>query len=211
MSHEADEPGSPRLGARDALAIMTDARQRARHELSASQSVLFATWGIAFLVSYGAVWLSVRGQRPYAGPGTAAIVTVFMVGAAAIAVTVVLIGRAASGVGGWSALQRRILLLSYVARYLAMFALEGALAEAGASRAVIGVFGAAAPLLVIGLACAAGSALRLSWPVFGIGVWLVVVAAASGYAGPAGVWGVDALAAGLAFLVMAGIRKVRAW
>jgi hypothetical protein len=33
-----------------------------------------------------------------------------------------------------------------------MFALEGALAHAGASRAVIGVFEASAPVLVAGLA-----------------------------------------------------------
>jgi hypothetical protein len=46
----------------------------------------------------------------------------------------------------------------------------------------------------------------LDWPVFGLGLWLLAVAAAGGFAGPAGVWGVDALAAGLAYLPMAAIE-----
>ena len=37
----------------------------------------------------------------------------------------------------------------------------------------------------------------------------ISVAAFSGFAGPAGVWAVDALAVGVPFLVMAGITLVR--
>ena len=40
---------------------------------------------------------------------------------------------------------------------------------------------------------------------FGLGIWLVTVAAVGAFAGPAGVWGVDALAGGLAFLLAAVI------
>ncbi len=86
-----------------------------------------------------------------------------------------------------------------------MFGLEGALARAGASRAVIGVFEAAAPILVAGLIYLAGSALRLNWPLSGLGIWLVAVAAGGAFAGPVGVWAVGALAGGLAFLLMAAI------
>jgi hypothetical protein len=194
------------MDAQSAAAIMQQARERAQRELRVRRPALFATWGLAFLIGYGAIWLSVRGQRPYYGPTTAAIVTAFLTGAFALAVTVVLVGRAVTGVGGWSARQRRTHLLSFGCGYAGVFALEGALAHAGATRPVIGVFGAAAPMLVIGLAYAATSTIWLEWPVFCLGIWLITAAALSGFAGPAGVWAVDALAGGLAFLLMAAIR-----
>jgi hypothetical protein len=50
------------------------------------------------------------------------------------------------------------------------------------------------------------SIVQLNWPLAGLGVWLLAVVAAGGYAGPAGVWGVNALGAGLAYLLMAVIE-----
>ena len=205
MNNGADMDEAAGMDAQDAAVILREAGERARRELRVRRPTLFVTWGLAFLISYGAVWLSVRGQRPYAGPTSAAIVAITLVGAFALAVTVVLVGRAVTGVGGWSARQRRTLLLAFACGYAAVFALEGALFHAGASRPVIGVFGAAAPMLVIGLACAAASTIRLEWPVFGLGIWLIAAAAFGGFAGPVGVWAVGALAGGLAFLLMAAV------
>ena len=74
---------------------------------------------------------------------------------------------------------------------------------------VISVFTASSPLLVAGVVLVAGTAAWLNWYAFGLGVWLIAVAALSGFAGPAGVWAVDALAVGVPFLVMAGITLVR--
>jgi hypothetical protein len=114
--------------------------------------------------------------------------------------------RADSGVGGLSAIRRRASFLSVLIGLAAMFALGGALAHAGASRAVISVFEASAPVLVAGLFYLSTSIVQLNWPVAGLGVWLLAVAAVGGFAGPAGVWGVNALAAGLAYLLMAAIE-----
>jgi hypothetical protein len=114
--------------------------------------------------------------------------------------------RADSGVGGLSAVRQRIHFLAVLAGLAAMFVLEGALAHAGASRSVIGIFEASAPILVAGLFYFTTSAVWLDWPVLGLGVWLLAVAAVGGFAGPNGVWAVDALAAGLAYLLMAAIE-----
>ncbi len=67
------------------------------------------------------------------------------------------------------------------------------------------VFEAAAPILVAGLFYLTSSALWLDWPVSGLGIWLVAVAAGAAYAGPVGVWAVGALAGGPAFLLTAVI------
>ncbi len=189
-----------------AAVILADARVQARHQLRLRYPVLLATWGLMYLLGYGALWLSVRGQHPYQGPTPAALLALTIIVAAAMAITVVLVGRAVSGIGGSSALQRRVYVLASVAGFVGLLTLEAALDHAGASRAVLGVYGAAAPILLTGMIYAASSAIWLDWTVFGLGLWLVAVAAGSGFAGPVTVWAVDALGAGIAFLAAAAIR-----
>jgi hypothetical protein len=206
MKDGADEETGMDL--QQASAIMQETRDRARRALVVRRPVLLAVWGAAWMVSDGAIWLSVRGQRPYNGPTPAALATLTMVIAAAAVFAVIYVGRAGSGVGGLSVLQRRILLLSYLGGYVALFTLEAAIDHAGASRAVLGVYGAAAPILLVALIIAASAAVFLDWSLLGLGLWLLAVAAGSGFAGPVTVWAVSALAGGGALLVMAvvGLR-----
>jgi hypothetical protein len=205
MKDGTDSDGGTGLDALGAAAIMQDARERAQHELGISYRALFAAYGLLYLIGYGTVWLSVRGQRPYHGPGTTALVVLTLLATAAVVVTVVVVGRAVTGVGGWSARQRRVALLSFVSALIGVYLLEGALYSAGASWSVIGVYGATAPMLVTGMAYAFSSAFWANWSVFGLGLWLILVAATGAYAGPVGVWAVGALAAGLAFLLLAAV------
>jgi hypothetical protein len=204
MEDGADEETGMDL--QQASAIMQEARDRARRALVVKRPVLLAVWGAAWIVSDGVIWLSVRGQRPYNGPTPAALLTLTMVIAAATVFAVIYIGRAGSGVGGLSVLQRRILLLAYLGGYVALFTLEAAIDHAGASRAVLAVYGAAAPILLVALIIAAGAAVFLDWSLLSLGLWLLAVAAGSGFAGPVTVWAVSALAGGGALLVMAVIR-----
>lgn len=207
MKDGADEEAGMDL--QQASAILQEARDRARRALVVRRPVLLAVWGAAWVVSDGAIWLSVRGQRPYNGPTPAALMTLSAAIAAATVFAVIYIGRAGSGVGGLSVLQRRILLLSYLGGYVALFTLEAAIDHAGASRAVIGVYGAAAPVLLVALIIAASAAVFLNWSMFGLGLWLLVVAAGGGFVGPVAVWAVCALAGGGALLVMAVIELCR--
>ena len=203
MTDGADEEAGMDL--QQASAIMREARGRARRALVVRRPVLLAVWGVAWVVSDGVIWLSVRGQRPYSGPTPAALATLTLVIAAAAIFAVIYVGRAGSGVGGLSVRQRSILLLSYVGGYIALFTLEGAIDHAGASRAVLGVYGAVAPVLLVAMIIAASAAVFLDWSLLGLGLWLLAVAAGSGFAGPVAVWAVSALAGGGALLVMAVI------
>jgi hypothetical protein len=198
------DDGTP-MALAEAAVIMQEAGDRARRQLQVSHRVTFTIWGLGLLLGYGAMWLAVRAQRPVHGPPPAAFAVVALLGAASV-MSGVAGARADSGVGGLSAIRRRVHFLAVLAGLAAMFALEGALVHAGASRPVVGVFEASAPVLVAGLFYFTTSAVWLDWPVFGLGVWLVAVAAVGCFAGPAGVWGVDALAAGLAYLLMAAIE-----
>jgi hypothetical protein len=196
--------GTP-MDAAQAAVIMQEAGQRARRQFQVRHRGTFTLWGLALLLGYGTMWLAVRGQRPFHGPEPAAFAVVALIANASVMAGMAE-ARADSGVGGLSAVRRRVHSLAVLAGLAAMFALEGALSRAGADRAVIGVFEASAPILVAGLFYLTASSVWLDWPVFGLGLWLLVVAAVGCFAGPAGVWGVDALAAGLAYLLMAAIE-----
>jgi hypothetical protein len=197
------------LDAPGAAVIMQEAGLRARRELAVNQPAIFATWALVYLLGYGTVWLSVRGQQPYHAPAGWALGLLTLLAVVALAVTATVTDRATSGVGGVSAVRRRVYYLSLAAGWLGVIIMQIALRSAGASHGVIGVFTASSPLLVAGVVLVAGTAAWLNWYRCALGVWLIAVAAFSGFAGPAGTWAVDALAVGLPFLLMAGIRLFR--
>jgi hypothetical protein len=198
-----DAGQEPELDPAAALGILRSAQKRARHELTVSPPAMLAAWGVIYLFAYGVLWLSVRGQRPFAGPTPGATSTVAIFVLVALAITVAIVGRATAGVGGRRAIQRRMYYIALPIGYAGVFLLEAALDHGGASRAVVALMGASGPVLVTGLAYMVSSAIDLAWPVFGLGAWLVVTAAGSAFAGPVGVWAVDGLSGGLAFLLAA--------
>jgi hypothetical protein len=102
--------------------------------------------------------------------------------------------------------RRRLLFVTSFLGYAGAFALEGALAHAGAGRPVLGVFEAVAPILVTGLLYLAISSSIQDWPVAALGLGLIIVAAVSGFAGPEAVWGIVAITVGPAFLLSAALQ-----
>lgn len=197
------------MDAHSAAAIMNEARWRAQRELTINRRAIFVTWALVYLLGYGTVWLSVRGQRPYHAPAGWALAVLVALAAAALAVTAQVRNRATRGVGGATALKRRIYLLSLAAGLAGVVIMQAALRYDGASPVAIGVYQASAPLLVAGVILVAGTAAWLNWYMCGLGIWLITVAACSGFAGPAGAWAVDALAVGLPFLLIAVIPRAR--
>jgi hypothetical protein len=198
------------LDVHEAAAILADARDRALRELRASYPLLFGVWGLFFLIGYGVLWLSVRGQHPYTGPTSVALLVLTLLLAAAGVTTVISVGRAVTGIGGTTAAVRRVHGLAQLLALAGVFTLEGGLAHAHASDSLLGVYGAVAPLLVTGVVYAASPAIWQDWSTRALGAWLVLVAAGSAYAGPVGVWGVAGLGAAVGLWVMAAVARRRA-
>jgi hypothetical protein len=186
-----------------AAALIKQAQDHARDEFAIKQPWLYAAWGVAWFIGTGAMWLSVRGQHPYRGPAGWSVAILVVLIVAAIAATVFITSRATRGVGGTSARQGIIFGLCWPAGFVALFLVEGALSHAGASAAVMGVIGAVGPLLVTGLIYFTAAAMWVDWTMLALGGWLLVVAAAGGWAGPVGALAVDALAGGGGFLATA--------
>jgi hypothetical protein len=196
------------MNAADAAAIMAEADARARHILRPDHRVTFLVWGALWFLGDGVMWLAVRGQHPYHGPNPGGYAATVLL-AVLVSLASVSQSRAETGVRGRSVLNRWTYSLSALAGLGGAFAIEGALVRAGASRPVVGVFEAAAPVLVIGLLYLARFSAEQDWAVAGLGLWLVIVAAVGAYAGPQNVWAVAALAVGPAFLLVAALQQRR--
>ena len=194
------------MNASDAAAIMAEAAARARRTLRPDHRVTLLVYGLIWFLGDGLMWLLVRGQHPYHGvnPGGYAAVVIL-----SVLVSLASVGqaRAESGVHGPSVVRRWAFFLSVLAGIGGAFAIEGALAHAGASRPVIGVFEAVAPIAVIGLVYLARFSAEQDWVMAGLGLWLIIVAAVAAYTGPQTVWAVAALAVGPALLLAAAVEQ----
>lgn len=196
-------PEDETLDPRTAAALIQQARAHARDELAIKQPRLYAAWGAAWLIGLGAMWLSVRGQHPYRDPAGWSVAILAALIVAAVAVTIITTSQATRGIGGASVRQDVMYGLAWPAGFAALFVIEGALSHAGASGKVMGVIGAAGPLLVTGLIYVVAAAIWLDRTMFGFGGWLLAVAAAAAWSGPVGALAVGALAGGGGFLAVA--------
>ena len=189
-----------------AAAIMAEASDRARRRLQPNLPAFYAVRGAIWILGYGLIWLAVRGQHPFHGPNAGGYAALVLITAGAVGLTAGQV-QAETGLRGLSVLRRWAYILSALAGFGAIFALEGALDRAGASPSVVGIFEASAPILVLGLLCLVRFSAERDWVAAGLGLWMVLVAAVGGYAGPATVWAVGALAVGLAFLLAAVVQS----
>jgi len=205
---EADAQGAAVMDTQGAAVIMQQARERAGRELRVRRPVLFVTWGLVLLIGYGAMWLSVRGQRPYTGPAWETLLLAFLLVLAAATITAQVVDWAASGVGGRSEVRRGIFVLALISGFAALEIEKSAMVHAGASTRVAAMLGAAAPMLAAGLVFVATSAPagRLNWPRLALGGWLLAVAVGGIWGGPVTNLAVCALAGGGGVLAMAAIE-----
>jgi hypothetical protein len=202
-------PDDEAMDAEAAARLIRETRDHAYDRLAVKQARMYGIWGVAWLIGLGTMWLSVRGQDPYTGPsGVSFAILGVLIALAAIA-SIAVVGRATRGIGGTSSQQGMLYGLSWAAGMAAVFTIEGALAHAGASGKVLGVMGAAGPLLVTGLIYVVGSAIWLDRVMFSVGLWLLAITAAGTWTGPVGLLLTGALAGGGGFLVAAALPWLR--
>jgi len=202
----ADEGGE--FDPKAAASLLKTTTRRAQRQFEFPSVLLTLIQAAALLAAYGAIWLSVRGQHPYSGPSGAALVELY----AFVAVAAVAVGlearRARAGVSRRSSRQEWTRAVPFIAAFLSVYVLMGALRYDGFSFAIVyGILPAAGPLIVVGAAAAGYAAAREDWQLLGLAVALVAIGAGSALAGPSGVWGVAGL--GLcALLVFRAIAQV---
>jgi hypothetical protein len=203
---DKDERG---LDPRDAARLLVQTQRRAQRELDFRSPWLSLLAAAAALVAFGAVWLSVRAQHPYKGPTVVGLLGLYAVVAIRIATVVYAHRRATAGVSGRSVSQRRAEGATLGVALVAVYVLMGALANNGASDAVVyGVYVGTATLIVLGTFWAARSALREDSMGLGLSIAIMLIAAGSAFAGPRGVWLSDGV--GLC-VVLLGYSAAQTW
>jgi hypothetical protein len=175
---------------REAAVLLDRTTLRARRQFEPNPPWLLAVRAVLALTVYGALWLSVRGQHPYAHPTAAVVPVGILVGIVTVVATVAVARRATAGISGRPRLRpAEIALLAVV--WIGVFVAMETLAGAGVSDTIVyGLLPATAPPILAGLAWAGIMAARADWRAFGSGLAAAAVGAVAVLAGPAGAWAV---------------------
>ena len=173
-----------------AAALLSQTTAAARRQFEPYPTWLLVIRAALALGVYGALWLSVRGQHPYAHPTAALIPVGVVAGVINVVATMVVARRATTGIGGrsrWRPAEMSVMVLVWIA----VFGVMGVLISDGVSdRIVYGLYPATAPVIVGGLAWAGTVAVRANWRLAASGLAAAAVGAVALLAGPAGAWAV---------------------
>jgi hypothetical protein len=181
------------LDPQHAAALLSQTTRQTRRQLQPAPPWLLVTRAVMVLVTFGGIYLSVRGQHPYHGPTTSDIPVLVAFVVINLAATVAVRQRALAGVRGRSRLRPAEITIA-VGAWAAVVLLLIALAGAGVSY----VDYPTTVLIIPGLVWAALSAARKDRLNCATGLAVVVVGVVGLYAGPAGSWAV----AGVGLCVM---------
>ncbi|GIJ00001.1 hypothetical protein CLV28_0998 [Sediminihabitans luteus] len=190
----------------ESLRLIRAQQDRAR-DLTPDGRVVYGTWGVAWLVGYGALWFSVDNADSAAGAWAFVLFGTLVL--AAIATTVVHTTRRSRGIAGPSAQVGTLYGIAWGIAFTAMSVTLGGLATAGASPDVVGLAANAMSCLVVGMLYFLTALVWGDRRVYVLGAWILLVGAVSPYVGYPGSYLLLATAAGGGFLVMAG-AEVRA-
>lgn len=199
-----------RFDPRDAADLLVSTRRTARRGFEQRTPLLYVFAAVVVGAAYGALWLSVRHQDPYVGPSLAVIGWVYAIVIVSVVVSATTYRRATRGVRGPSRREDAIRGVAIGVPWIAVYVFNGALHANGFGPAIVyGVFDAAAPWLVVGTALAALSAGRERWGEMAQGIAVLVIGTTAAFFGPAGVWGVLAVAGFVGLLVLGVSQYLR--
>lgn len=194
-SHDDDDALDPQLAAQ----ILGDGG-RIGSRLNPDPRVLFGVWGIAWLVGFGALWITARDAVDLQPAGWAFAVFYALL-AAAVVVTIVHVARRSRGLRGTSATTGAMYGWSWCVAFVVVGLVLGALARADADPAVMAIVSTALPCLVVGVLYMAGAATYRDGSWFALGAWIAVMAGIGAMAGVPSIYVVMSVAGGGGLLV----------
>ena len=203
---DEDERG---LDPREAARLLVQTERRAQRGLDFRSPWLSLLAAAVVLGGFGAVWLSVRGQHPYKGPTTPALVVLYALVLIRVGSVTFAHRRARAGVTGRAVRLRRAEGAALAVALIAVYLLMAALGHDGAGHAAFyWVYGVTATLIVLATFWATRAAVREDWHELAISTAIMLLAAGSALAGPRGMWLSDGV--GLC-VVLLGASAARAW
>lgn len=150
--------------------------------LSPNLVLMYAVWGTAWLIGFGAFHGASKGWLPIAYSLAATIFAICIV--AGVAVSAVLGIRSGSGVRGQGSFQGAVYGWSWMLGFATVFVLSARIGSLDLDFELTGMLINSIAILVVGLMYAAGAALWHETPMLVLAVWFTVVNIVSLIAGP---------------------------
>jgi hypothetical protein len=195
-THDADNALSPA----DSLALIDAQRRRTQRRLRPHPLGLYLPWGLAYLVAFGAVWLTLG---PGLLPRSATVVVVAVCAVGAVATTLTTLVRTHHGVDGPTRRVAGRYGWSWPLAFATLGVVNTQLIGLGVPHETISLIWSSSALVVVGLLTLAAG---LLWPGSGqylLGVWILVSAALSMVVGYPANFLVLSLGGGGGFVVLA--------
>ncbi len=203
------EDEGPALDPRSAATLLEESAKRARRQFDVTPPFLLLIGTLIFLVGFGSVWWSVRGQNPYVGPSGGALAVMYGGIVAWIMAVVTVVRRATSGVVGRSSKSRKY-RGGYVIIIVAYSIFQGALYHAGASHAIVyGIFPTSAPWLFAGTVFITLGVVREEAESLLLGAAVIVIGLASAFSGPITAWLISGIGLGAVLSSLAILQFAR--
>ena len=206
--HQKDDTAAEdeeELSPQGAAQLIEQTDRQAKGQLGYWQSPWLTIAAAAiWLVIYGTLWFSVRGQHPYTGPTGWALLTIysFIMITAITAAIVTKSRRPRQGVSGRTRRRNGYIGAAVGSAYIGAVVFQGALLHNGASHAIVyGVYPAVVSPIVLVAGAGVFAAVREDVRTLCAAIAIIGVLAGSAFAGPIWVWlscGVGGCAVGLA-------------
>lgn len=195
--------GDRGLSPQESLALIRAQRAGAVRSLSPNPVAILGSWGLAWLLGFGACYLASAARPGPASPGWAAYVVLDSLCAAAMVITVTQLRRSGRGVAGRSRAVAAMYGWSWALGCAAAYAVDFALASHGMPARLLPLLWPGTTLLVVGVLYLAGGAIWQDRLSYCLGAWTLLVAVASVAAGVPANFALLALAGGGGLLAAA--------
>jgi hypothetical protein len=203
-----DEDEKP-LSAGESLAIIERQKREMQRRLWVNVPLFYIPWGTAYLLGFGAVYLTYPTALPVRLPGQVAALVVGILFATAFIVSIVAGTRAGRGVHGPSRAAGAMYGCSWTLGFAALTAVNLGMSRLGLPDDAVTLLWSGTSLLLVGVLYLAGGALWQDRFQYGLGVWMLVTGAVSVFAGVPGNFAVVSLGGGGGLLVAAAYFAMR--
>lgn len=199
------EPGSPE--AAELLALIEEERARAARALEPDAAVIYALWGVAWLLGFLAMWAGYSAAIAFPRL-VGGLVFAALIGTAVI-VNVVHVIRRTAGLRGASQRSGAMYGWSWTLGFVALSLVMAGVMRSGLPVETLSLLWAVLPGLVVGVLYLAGGALWQDRTQYALGCWVLASCAAGSLAGYPGVYLAMAFGGGGGFLLAALLLALR--
>ena len=188
----------------ESLALIERQQREAQRALGVNPALIYGLWAGAYLLGFGAVFLTYPTAVPLRLPGSVAGVIIATLFVAATVASITAGVRAGRGVRGPSRAAGAMYGWSWTLGFCTLAAVNTGVTRLGLPHEAVTLLWSGSSLLLIGVLYLAAGALFQDRFQYGLGLWMLVSAASSVFAGVPGNFAVVSLAGGGGLLLAAG-------